>query len=136
MKYKHKVAYMKSAFNFAECSNATRLQVGAILVNDGGIIAEGYNGLPLGMSGSCEDGSGNTLKEVIHAEDNALRKVTRKSISSVGSIMFCTHSPCLQCAIKLVDAGVKEVYYAIDYRNRDGVEWLMKNEVIVNKLEV
>ena len=50
MKDKHKIAHMKSAFNYAECSTATRLQVGCVLVKDNRIISIGYNGMPSGWT--------------------------------------------------------------------------------------
>ena len=48
-------AYMKTAEVFAECSTATRLHVGAIVVKDDRIISIGYNGMPSGWDNNCED---------------------------------------------------------------------------------
>jgi dCMP deaminase len=48
-------AYMKTAEVFAECSTATRLHVGAIVVKDDRIISIGYNGMPSGWTNECED---------------------------------------------------------------------------------
>ena len=56
MKQKHKIAHMKSAFNYAECSTANRLQVGCVLVKDNRIISIGYNGMPSGWTNECETG--------------------------------------------------------------------------------
>jgi dCMP deaminase len=46
---------MKTAEVFAECSTATRLHVGAIVVKDDRIISIGYNGMPSGWTNECED---------------------------------------------------------------------------------
>ena len=55
MKQNHIEAYMKTAEVFAECSTATRLHVGAIIVKDERIISIGYNGTPSGWDNNCED---------------------------------------------------------------------------------
>ena len=135
MKIKHAVACMRCAEAWAECSSATRLKVGAIAYKNGHMIAEGYNGLPLGMEGSCEDSNGNTRPEVVHAEDNLLRKLTRSTESSAGAVIFVTHSPCKSCAIKIVDAGIIEVYYKHDYRCDEGIKYLKEKGVVVFKMD-
>ena len=134
MKQKHLVAFLKTAEAFAECSHSKRLKVGAVAVKDGNIIGVGYNGMPSGMHNGCEGEDGNTLPEVIHAEQNALNKILKSNNSSVGCEMIITHSPCLQCAIKMVDAGVGKVYYENEYRNTDGIDWLVKNNIEVERI--
>jgi deoxycytidylate deaminase len=54
MKEKHLVAYMETAYAFAECSTARRLKVGCIIVKDERIISIGYNGTPSGWDNNCE----------------------------------------------------------------------------------
>ena len=39
MKEKHKQAFMKTAYTFAECSHAIRLKVGCVIVKDNRIIS-------------------------------------------------------------------------------------------------
>jgi dCMP deaminase len=134
MKEKHKLACMKCAEAWAECSNAERLKVGAIAFKNGHIIAEGYNGLAKGFEGSCEDGSGHTRQEVTHAEDNLLRKLTRSTESSVGATIFCTHACCFACSMKLVDAEISEFYYKHDYRSTEGLDNLIRNGILVTKI--
>lgn len=134
MKQKHIEACMKCAEAWAECSSAERLKVGAIAYKNGHIIAEGYNGLPIGMSGSCEDELGITRKEVTHAEDNLLRKLTRSTESSVGAYIFITHSACKNCSIKIVDAGISRVYYKHEYRSTEGLDYLRANNIEVIKI--
>jgi len=131
MKLRHLIAYMETAKVWAKCSYAQRLQVGAVAVKDGGIIGTGFNGTPSGMDNCCEDEDGNTKPIVTHAEPNCLNKILRSNNSSVGAIMFITHSPCLSCATKMVDAGIECVIYDEPYRNIDGIEWLLYNNVRV-----
>lgn len=134
MKDKHIQACMKCAEAWAECSSAERLKVGAIAYKNGHIIAEGYNGLPSSMQGSCEDEYGHTKSEVTHAEDNLLRKLTRSTESSVGAYIFITHAACKNCSIKIVDAGITKVYYRNEYRSTEGLEYLRANNVEVIKI--
>lgn len=130
-KPKHKQAYMKCAEAFASCSNATRLQVGAVLVKDNRIIGCGYNAQPEHISDPCELPDGTTDPRVRHAEKNLLMGLTRSNESAVGSSMFCTHACCKFCAIDIVDAGVKEFYYKNSYRDSEGLQYLAKNGVSV-----
>ena len=112
---------------YARLSYAKRLQVGCVIVKDGSIIAIGYNGTPPGWSNECEVPDGSTSVEwVIHAEQNALDKIVRSNVSSVGASVFITHSPCLECAKRLLGAQVKEVFYRDFYRTDAGVQLLLK----------
>lgn len=131
MKHKHIKAYIKCAEAFAECSTATRLKVGSVLVKNNRIISCGYNALPEYIEGPCEDGKGNTRPEVRHSERNCLKGLEKCNESSIGSVMFCTHSPCLQCSIDLVDAGILKFYYKTHYRDLSGLDYLVKNGIEV-----
>jgi dCMP deaminase len=131
MKRKHIQAYLKTTLNFAECSTAKRLHVGAICVKDDKIISIGYNGTPQGWDNCCEDAEGKTLPEVCHAESNCLMKLARHNGGAGGAVMFCTHSPCIECAKLIYAAGITTVYYITQYRSLDGVEFLNKAGVQV-----
>lgn len=134
MKDDLKDAFMDVAFIFSRLSKAERLKVGAIAVKDGRILSIGYNGTPPGANNSCEDEFGNTKIDVLHAEANCLAKLAKCNESSNGSIMFVTHSPCVECAKQMFMAGVKEVYYAEEYRDITGVNLLLDLGVIVEHM--
>lgn len=136
MKLKHKIAYMKTAKVFGECSSSTRLKVGAVVVKDNRIISVGYNAQPKHIDRALEGVDGLTLPTVRHAEKSALMGLLRAGISPVGSEMFVSHSCCLNCAIDIVDAGITKVYYEQEYRDLSGVEYLQNNQVQVEKLIV
>jgi dCMP deaminase len=131
MKPKHIRAHMKAAHAYAECSTAERLKVGCVLVKDHRIISIGYNGMPSEWTNVCEDESGKTKPEVIHAEANAVAKLARSNESGEGSVAFITHAPCLSCAKMLYSAGVSEVVYSQSYRETVGVDFLVKCEIPV-----
>jgi len=127
MKMKKQVcqAYMDTAANFAACSTAKRLQVGAIVVDPatGAIISVGYNGMPSGMSNVCEEkveGVVRTKDAVLHAEENAIAKLSRSSSSSEGAWMFVTHSPCVKCARLIIASGIARVFYREQFNGRLG----------------
>jgi len=124
MKPKHIRAHLRAAAAYADCSTAEKLKVGCVLVKDHRIISIGYNGMPSGWTNVCEDESGKTNPEVIHAEANAVAKLARSNESGEGSVAFITHAPCLSCAKMLYSAGVCAVIYSQPYRNTEGVNFL------------
>jgi dCMP deaminase len=142
MKQKWIDAFMDTAERFAELSSAVRLQVGAVVVKDNRIISIGYNGMPAGWTNTCEDIiqlSDDTLTtktkdEVIHAEANAIIKLARDGEAGNGSIMFCTHAPCIQCAKLIHGAGINTLYYRNSYRDELGIDFLNKCNIEVNKV--
>ena len=142
MKQKHIESYMKTAEVFAECSTANRLHVGAIIVKDGRIISIGYNGTPSGWDNNCEDIKINndgdyvtvTKPEVLHAETNAIAKLAKFDGSGSGSVLFVTHSPCLDCAKLVFQSGISSVYYRNSYRDNAGVDFLNRAGVKVEQI--
>lgn len=136
MKEKIAKAHMRAAYVYANLSYCKRRQVGCIIVKDDNVIAIGYNGTDPGEENVCEDENGFTKPEVVHAEDNALRKLIRSTNSSVGSSVFVTTCPCLNCAKKLRAAGVKEVFYDEIYRDTKGLEYLKKHGINVKKISI
>ena len=134
MKQKWIEAYMDTAERFAQLSSAKRLQVGAVVVRDHRIVSIGYNGMPAGWTNECEHVeqlSDDTIKlvtkdEVIHAEANAIAKMARDGERGLGSVLFCTHAPCVQCAKLISGAGIDKVYYRNWYRDNNGLDFLEK----------
>ena len=142
MKQKWIDAFMDTAERFAQLSSAKRLQVGAVVVKDNRIISIGYNGTPSGWDNLCEDIvqlSDDTLvtktkAEVIHAEANAISKLARSNDSGLGSDMFISHAPCVHCAKLIYGAGISKVYYRNSYRDTDGIDFLTKCNIEVEKV--
>lgn len=125
------LAYMDMARRWGQLSYATRMQVGALVVNDGQIISDGFNGTPSGFENTCEGEDGKTLPEVLHAESNALAKLAKGTQSSVGATLYVTLSPCFHCAKLIVQAGIKRVVCGEAYSDQSGVEFLKKCDVKV-----
>lgn len=135
IKYKHKRAYMECAEAFAKCSVGKRLTVGTVIVKNNRIISCGYNALPKAIDGPLEDENNVTKVEVRHSEKSALMGLIRSTESAVGAVMFCTHACCKPCSIDIVDAGITQFIYKHDYRCKEGLEYLKKNGVKVEKFE-
>ncbi len=163
MKDKYKLAFMDMAERFGQTSEAVRLKVGCLLVKNGHIIAEGVNGMPPKWPTEvCEfktyalptdyiyrgdnietlfpykDDEGKyrleTQPECRHSEIAALEKLWNSSETSDGAEAYVSHSPCLNCSIKLNTAGITKVYYRHDYRSDEGIKYLIDNGVEVEKL--
>jgi dCMP deaminase len=161
MKPKFVDYFMKVAELTATLSYAKRLQVGAVIVKGNQTIGTGYNGMPTEWENTCEhknyanspggwlepeeikeqwpfeDENGRyalkTKPEVLHAESNALMKVARSTESSEGATLFCTHAPCIDCAKLIYQAGIATVYYKETYRSEDGINFLRKSAISVNR---
>jgi dCMP deaminase len=147
MKQKFIDAHMKVAEIYSQLSSAKRLQVGAVIVKNDTIIGIGYNGMPSGWTNECEEVvtpplpylQGEepilvTKEEVIHAESNALCKVTKSTNSSQDADMFVTHAPCIHCAKLIFQSGIRKVFYRNTYRDDGGLKFLEKCEVEIEKV--
>jgi len=137
---RYDLVYMKMASEWGQLSNARRKKVGALLVKNYTIIADGYNGTPSGFENECEnplfDADGNFLDYetkwyVLHAESNALAKVAKSTQSSEGSTLYVTMSPCRECSKLILQAGIKRVVYSESYRDSAGLDLLKKAGVDV-----
>lgn len=128
--------YMRMAAIWAENSYCKRRKVGALIVKDKMIISDGYNGTPAGFENNCEDENGLTIPYVLHAEANAITKVSRSNNSSEGATLYVTTSPCIECAKLIVQAGVKRVVYAQNYRLSDGLDLIKKAGIEVCYIDI
>ena len=117
------------AETWSELSKAKRKKVGCIIVKDGAIISDGYNGTPSGFNNDCEfEDPFNkklvTKPEVLHAESNAITKLAKSTQSSNGATVYITISPCVECAKLIVQSGIKRVVFKKIYKNDEGVKIL------------
>jgi dCMP deaminase len=153
--------YMQMAYQIAKLSYAKRRRVGCIIVKDTQIISTGYNGTPYDFDNDCEEeqiryvdnpdhmqiliekgsecegvccSKEVTKREVLHAESNALAKISKSTLSSEGADMYVTTCPCFDCAKLIIQSGIKRVFYSEDYRDMGGVELLRKAGIEVNEV--
>jgi dCMP deaminase len=159
IKERYKKVYYNIAQEISNLSYANRLKVGAIIVKDNRIISIGFNGTPPGWDNECEeliaayderetyfeekDWTFNketkqytrlkTKPEVVHAEMNALHKLASSHESGNNASMFCTHTPCIECAKGIVMSDIKNFYFIDKYRSDDGLSFLLKSGINVEQ---
>lgn len=138
--------YIQYAIERASNSKATKRKVGAVIVRDGEILSDGYNGTPSGFDNECEYleydqvmyGDLNppkvTKPEVLHAESNAITKIAKSTESSEGATLYVTMSPCFECAKLIIQSGIVRVVFKDLYRKSTGLGLLKKAGVKVDRL--
>lgn len=147
---KYDKTYIKSALEQSKLSYCKKLQVGCIITKDNRIISNGYNGTLSNTDNTCEDiievnSKDNNNKDnqteqlqtkisVFHAEENAILHMLRCGISTVDCVLYCSHSPCVNCAKMIVGAGIKTVYFVDYYKDINGIALLIQLGVKVIKV--
>lgn len=133
------VVFSKMAKDVATFSYCQRAKVGAMIVRDGNPIYIGYNGTPPGDENVCEfvlpNGQTKTKDSVIHAEDNALRKLDEADPDKKdrdGLTMYVTLSPCTDCADLILESGIKRVVVMNLYKGDAGAKALRKEGITVD----
>lgn len=138
----------------AQRSTCLRSQVGAVIVKDGRVVSIGYNG-PVAGAPACGDlpeiedfptlgdflgyreshlstlCMGPNCTRSCHAETNAIAFAARSGVAVEGCTLYCTMSPCINCAKVIVNSGIREVKYLEEYRDTSGVDLLLKAGIAV-----
>lgn len=112
------------AREWSKNSHCQRSQVGCLVVKNKTIISDGYNGTPTGFPNICEDPENNTLASVLHAEANAITKLAMNTVSSYGSTMYITLSPCFDCSKLIIQSGIKRIVFSELYRRVESLDLL------------
>jgi deoxycytidylate deaminase len=125
----------------ASRATCPRRRVAAILVDDRGkLVAIGYNGVPSGMPHCIDtpcpgaaDKSGDTARCIaIHAEQNALSQA--RASRRQPHTLYCSTTPCFDCAKLLITEGVHRVVAASPYPDQRGLDLLVQAGVDVDVL--
>lgn len=132
---KYDIAYLKMALEWSKLSYCKRRQVGALIVKDRMIISDGYNGTPTGFENICEDDENYTKWYVLHAEANAIMKVSASTQSSKGSTLYITLSPCRECSKLIFQSGIKRLVYNKEYKDTSGVDFLKKSGIDITHIQ-
>jgi dCMP deaminase len=128
-------AYLRLAKSWGLLSYCTRKKVGAIIVKEGVIISDGFNGTPKGFDNYCEDTNGDTHWYVLHAEANAILKVAKSTNNCNGSTLYLTHSPCKECSKIVLQAGIIRLVYIEKYKDESGLIFLQNAGVDILQIE-
>ena len=99
-------------------SHDAETQVGVVIVDvDNRILTTGYNGFPAGANDSeLPNMRPDKYPFTVHAEINAIA-VSRHDLRN--STLYCTYSPCRDCAKAIIASGIKTVVYKTAYLNDD-----------------
>ena len=130
--------YLNIAQTVLERATCLRRVYGAIIVKNDEIISTGYNGAPRGRR-NCVDmgyctrerlqvprGERYELCRSVHAEANAITKVAKSANNCDGSTLYITAAPCIECSKLIIQAGIRRVVYAEDYRSEEGLNLLRR----------
>ena len=126
--------WMEFAHIIARRSYDPRHQVGAVVVSNDNtqVLAIGYNGNYKGGPNEAE-----SLKPgesgMIHAEINALLKMDYNNPKD--KVMYLTLSPCTNCAIAIINSGIKKVIFKEQYRNVEGIRLLKDAGILVESFK-
>jgi len=133
---RYDTAYLNMAKEWSKLSHCERKKVGAIIVKDQVIISDGYNGTPTGFDNCCENEQGETKWYVLHAEANALMKLSKSTNSSKEATLYITLSPCKDCAKLIHQAGIKRVVYITEYKDCSGLDFLRNAKIELEHIQV
>lgn len=132
---KYDRAYLRLAASWAGLSHCIRKKVGAIIVKDGMIISDGYNGTPSGFDNCCENELGETHWYVLHAEANAILKVAKSTNNCSGATLYLTLSPCKDCSKLVIQSGIKRVVFQRGYKDVEGIDFLRQAGIDIEQIE-
>lgn len=126
--------YMDLARSVCRRATCTKVEIGAVIINDDQVVATGYCGAPRGTKSSQEHGfclrkklgipSGHRYEmcRSVHAEQNAIISAARSGTSLLGGDMYIFGKiqgeddeqvldafPCFICKKMLINAGLKKI---------------------------
>ena len=125
--------HLATACMWAERSVCSRLCVGCVITtcDHRRVLSVGYNGPAKGLDhGRCNGLPGGC--GCLHAEDNAIAMVDGTIPDKTA---FLTHSPCITCAQRLIQAKVTTVWFVQQYRSAAGLDLLRAVGVLVDQYE-
>ena len=123
-------------------------KVAAVVVKDKRVISTGYNGTPRGVRNCNEGGcprcnsfanSGTKLEECLcsHGEENAITQSAYHGVNISGATIYTTFSPCLMCTKMIINSGIHEVVFNVNYPlGATALRLLKEAGVHVRKLRV
>lgn len=124
--------WMEFAHLIAKRSYDPRHRVGAVIVTEDNtqVLAVGYNG---NYSGGPNEVESEIPGEsgMLHAEINAVLKCDYNCPKR--KIMYVTLSPCRMCAKAIINSGISEIVYDVEYRDTSGINLLRDSGILVRK---
>ena len=100
--------FMSIALLASQRSPCQRLHVGSVIVKNNRLISMGYNGFIPGAP-HISRVKDNHEQSIIHSEVNALVDCAKRGTSLLGSKIYVTHYPCVNCFRSIAACEIKEV---------------------------
>jgi len=138
--------FMEIARVVASRSTCPRRNVGAVVVRNKRLLSSGYNGAPSGLPHCTDEGcllmtvklgdqpARESCQRAAHAEANAIAQAALHGVSTNESTVYCTDSPCSNCAKLIINAGVQRIVFAGDYPDELGRRMLEEAGVALHRL--
>ena len=122
--------WMQMAETIAQRSHHPTFKVGALIVTQDNtqVLSLGYNGNARGMS-NVPQSEAPGCSGLLHAEINALLKLDYNNPKD--KVMYLTLSPCQNCAIAIINSGIKKVFFKEKYRDDTGILMLIESGIEV-----
>ena len=159
-------SFCRIALEISTHSSCCRKQVAALIVKNYRVVSTGINGSPSGQL-ECKDYFSDYCKEhsidskifktrlndkndelynlhhnfaerfEIHSEQNAIAELSKNEINAIGADIFCTLSPCSNCAKLIVAAGIKRLFFIEEYdRDTSGIDLCTNSGLEVYKVDL
>ncbi len=111
--------WMRHVYLASSKSKDRSTEIGAILIKNGILISEGYNGICRKVNDEIKERSERPEKYhwYEHAERNSIYNAARHGIQTLDSVIFTNYPPCTDCARSIIQAGIKEVVCHLQYAN-------------------
>ncbi len=124
LKWHHR--FLELAACTASWSKDPSRGVGAVIVSPTRqVCSTGFNGLPRGIADRPERYERPTKYDLVcHAEMNAIIQCARNGTSPIGMTIYTTFSPCVHCALAIIQAGIVR---AITWETTTGDEHWMES---------
>lgn len=117
--------FMGVARKFSDKSSDWWRQIGAVIVKDGKVILKSHSKHKPSAQSPYIDGDpranfdagevGSDIYTSIHAEAGLIADAAKQGISLDGASIYATTFPCPNCAMQIIAAGIKKVYFADGY---------------------
>ena len=115
----------------AKRATCDRGRSGCVIARANFLLVTGYVGAPAGLP-HCDE-AGHLMKNVthgdghvsqhckrtVHAEMNAIAQAARLGVRIEGATLYCRMTPCRDCAMVIINAGIKRVVAQKHYHAGD-----------------
>ncbi|MCL2706537.1 MAG: cytidine/deoxycytidylate deaminase family protein [Spirochaetaceae bacterium] len=135
--------FLEAADAISKRATCDRGRSGCIIAKDKRILVTGYVGSPSGLP-HCDE-VGHKFKKTIHedgsvtqhcvrtvhAEQNAICQAAKFGIPIEGATIYCRMTPCITCAMLIINCGIVRVVCEKRYQTATDSELLFKEAGIL-----